>query len=69
MINYVTFRRNPDPNSGIYLTAAKVAKCRLVVYNRREKEEANRKQRRRHPPKSCIFNKRDVKLFRNAKNP
>ena len=32
--------RNPDSILGIYLTAAKVAQCRLLIENRRDKEEA-----------------------------
>ena len=35
-------RRNPDSTSGIYLTAVKVAQCRQVAKNRREKEEAKK---------------------------
>ena len=34
-----TTRRNPDSNSGIYLTSVKVAQCRPVAENRREMEE------------------------------
>ena len=34
--------RNPDSSTVIYLTAAKVAQCRLVAGNRREKEEAKK---------------------------
>ena len=45
-LNYETSRRNPDSSFGIYLTAAKVAQYRLVVENRKEKEEkkGNRKE-------------------------
>ena len=35
-------RRNPDSTLGIYLTAVKVAQCRQVAENRREKEEAKK---------------------------
>ena len=35
-------RRNPDPNSGIYFTAVKVAQFRHVADNRKEKEEAKK---------------------------
>ena len=28
--NYITTRRKPDPSTVIYLTTAKVSKCRLV---------------------------------------
>ena len=42
LIHDVTSRRNPDSNSGIYLTSAKVAQCRLVAKNRREEEEAKK---------------------------
>ena len=34
--------RNPDSSTVIYLTAAKVAQCRLVAEKRREKEEAQK---------------------------
>ena len=37
-----TTRRNPDSTSGIYLTAVKVAQCRHVAENRREKEEGKK---------------------------
>ena len=40
--NDVTTRRNPDSSSGIYLTSAKVAQCRMVAYNRRQKEEVKK---------------------------
>ena len=35
--------RNPDSSPGIYPAAAKVAQCRLMDENRREKEEAKNK--------------------------
>ena len=35
-------RRNPDSTSGIYLTAVKVAQCRHVAENRRDREEAKK---------------------------
>ena len=34
-----TTRRNPDPNLGFYLTAVKVAQCKQVADNSREKGE------------------------------
>ena len=40
LVNDETSTRNPDSSSVIYLTAAKVSKCRLVDENRRENEEA-----------------------------
>ena len=43
LINDVTPRRNPDSSSGIYITADKVAQCRLVTDNRIEKEEEKKK--------------------------
>ena len=42
LVNDETSLRNPDSISGIYLTATKVAQCRLVAENRREKEEAKK---------------------------
>ena len=42
LINDVTSRRSLDSNPGIYPTTAKVAQCRLVDENRREKEEAEK---------------------------
>ena len=48
LVNDETSMRNPDPSTGIYLTTAKVAPCRLVVVNRIETEEAKRKKERRH---------------------
>ena len=36
LVNDETSRRNPDSSSVIYLTADKVAQCRLVADNRRE---------------------------------
>ena len=57
-----TTRRNPDQNSGIYLTADIVAQYRLVAENRREKGEAKRKYQRIHPTKSCFFNKSDMNI-------
>ena len=35
-------RRNPNSTSGIYLTAARLGKCRQVAANRREMEEAKK---------------------------
>ena len=35
-------RSNPNSTSGIYLNAVKVAQCRQVAENRREKEEAKK---------------------------
>ena len=69
LVNDEISRRNPDSSSGIYLTAAKVAQCTLVDENRREKEEAKKEKEGRQKPKSCIFNKYDLKLFRNTKTP
>ena len=43
LVNDETSTRNPDSSSVIYLTAAKVSKCRLVDENRRENEEAKKK--------------------------
>ena len=37
-----TTRRNPYLNSVIYLTAVKVAQCRQLADNKREKEEAKK---------------------------
>ena len=42
MINDDASRSNPDYIFGIYLTAAKVAQCRLVGGNMREKEESKK---------------------------
>ena len=39
LVNDETSMRNPDYSLVIYLTAAKVAQCRLMAENRREKEE------------------------------
>ena len=39
LVNDETSMNNPDSSLVIYLTAAKVAQCRLVDENRREKEE------------------------------
>ena len=69
LVHYETSRRNPGSSSGIYLTASKVAQCRPMAENRREKEEAKMKQQIIQPPKSCIFNKKDMKLFINSKTP
>ena len=38
----VNTRRKPNSTSGIYLTAVKVAQCRLVAKNRRDTEEAKK---------------------------
>ena len=46
LVNYETSRRNPDSSLVIYLTAAKVAQCRLVVDNRRENKEAKKGNRK-----------------------
>ena len=61
--------RKADSSSGIYLTTYKVVQYRLVDKNRLEKEEEKRKQQRINSPKSCIFNRSDVKIFRNSKTP
>ena len=42
LVNDVTSRSNPDLNSGIYLTATKLAQYILVADNKREKEEAKK---------------------------
>ena len=39
---YTTTRRNPDLNSGIYLTTVKVAQCRQVADNSTEKLEGGK---------------------------
>ena len=41
-VNDETTRKNPDSGSVIYITTSKVAQCRLVAENRREKEEAKK---------------------------
>ena len=69
LVNDETSMRNPDSISGIYLTSDEAEQYRLVDENRREKEEAKRKQKRRHSSKSFIFNRSNVKLFRNSKTP
>ena len=69
LVNDETSSRNPDSSLGIYLTTDKVSQYRLVAENRREKEEAKRKQKRRQPPKIFIFSKKDLKIFRSAKTP
>ena len=40
--NNITTRKRPKLNSRIYLAAAKVAQCRMVAENRREKEEVKK---------------------------
>ena len=40
--NDISTRKNPNPTSGIYLTAAKLAQCIMVAENRREKEEVKK---------------------------
>ena len=40
--NDITTRKNHNSTSGIYLTAVKVAQCRMIAENRREKEEAKK---------------------------
>ena len=42
LVNDETSMRKPDSSSGIYLNAAKLAQCRLMAENRREKEEAKK---------------------------
>ena len=42
LVNDETSMRNPDSSLVIYLTSAKLAQCRLVGDNRREKEEAKK---------------------------
>ena len=42
LVNYETFMGNPGLSTGIYLTANKVAQCRLVAENRIKKEEAKK---------------------------
>ena len=53
--NEVTTRKNLDLSLGIYLTAAKVAQCRLVAENRRYKEEAKKEpEKKTAPQKLCL---------------
>ena len=68
-VNYETSKRKADSSSRIYLTSSKVAQYRLVDDNMREKLGAKSKQQRRQPPKSSIFNRSDLKFFRNSKTP
>ena len=42
LVNDETSTRNPDLSTIIYLTADKLAQCRLLSENRREKEEAKK---------------------------
>ena len=69
LVNYEISKRNHDLNWGIYLTASKVAQYRLMVDNRRKRKRQRNKQKIIQPPKICIFNKSDVKVFRNYWTP
>ena len=67
--NDVTTRNNPDSSLGIYLTATKVAQCRLVSENRRYKEEAKKETAKKTASLKLCLQKMDLKIFRNAKTP
>ena len=54
LVNDLTYMRNPDLNSGLYLNASKVAQFISVAENTIEKEESKKKQQRRQPPESYI---------------
>ena len=69
LVNDVTSSKNHDYTLGIYLTNGKVTTCIMVAGNSTERNSQKIKQKRRQPPESCIFNKSNVKLFRNAKTP
>ena len=69
LINDETSMRNPYYSSGIYLTAAKVAKCRLVADNMKEKEEAKRETAKKTAKRNFYLQKSDVKIFRNTRTP
>ena len=67
LVNDETSIRNLDSNTGIYLTAAKVAHYRLVADNKRKRKRQERKQQIRQSPETCIFNKSDAKIIINTK--
>ena len=55
LVNNETTKKNPDSGSVIYITTSKLAQCRLVDENRREKEEAkNKPENNRATRKLCL---------------
>ena len=63
-----TSRRNPDSSSGIYLTAAKVKKCRLVADNRRENEEAKKETAKKTAPQKLYLQQKKYKSFQKCED-
>ena len=58
LVNDETSISNPELNTIIYFTAAKVAQCGLLSGNRRKKGRGKKgKHQRRQPTESCIFKK------------
>ena len=64
LVNNETSARNPCSSSGVYLTAVKLAQCRILNDNKIEKEKA--KKERMQPPAGFVFNKIDLKIFINT---
>ena len=67
--NDVTTRNNPDSSSVIYLSASKVAQCRMVAENKREKEEVKKETVNKTAAQKLCFQKSYLKIFRYSKTP
>ena len=69
LLNDETSMRKPYLSTRIYLTASKVAQCRLFYENRREKEETKKETSKKTSTRKLHLQKRCVEIFRNSKTP
>ena len=58
-----TNRRHPDSALGIYLVVSKVAQCRQVAKNKREKEEAKRETAKNETTRNIHIQVKQSKAF------
>ena len=63
--NVITTSNNPNSTSGIYLTAEKYTNSGWWLRIEEKSSRQKRKQQRIQPPARFVFNKNDLKLFRN----
>ena len=66
--NDISTRKNPNPTSGIYLTAAKLAQCIMVAENRREKEEVKKEIAEKKAICKVCLQQKQSKAFRKCQD-
>ena len=68
LVNDETSIRNPDSITGIYITADKVAQCRLVAENRREKEEAKKETAKKTATRKLHLQQKRSEAFQKCQD-